>query len=263
MPAVKTRGRFVWYELATSDPAAAQRFYTAVTGWGTQVFEGAGMPYTMWVNGENPIGGMMQLPAELSSQGVPPHWLPYIGTDDVDETVAEATQLGAKVIVPPQDIPSMGRFAILADPQGAMFALYKSAQDMPESDFNPQRGDASWHELTTSDHVAAFDFYHKLLGWEKQSEMDMGGGSMYLMYGRSTDSPMLGGMWTWNKPEHGMPPNWMTYFKVEDADKTAERIKELGGQILNGPMDVPGGDRVAQAVDPQGAAFGIHSSPKK
>jgi uncharacterized protein len=263
MPAVKTRGRFVWYELSTSDPAAAQRFYTAITGWGTQAFEGAGAPYTMWTNGENPIGGVMELPAELSSKGVPPHWLPYIGTDDVDETVAEATQLGAKVLVPAQDIPTMGRFAVLADPQGASFAIYKSAQDTPEPDFAPQRGDASWHELTTTDHVAAFEFYNKLFGWEKQSEMDIGGGEMYLMYGRTTDSPMLGGMWTWNKREHAMPPNWMIYFKVDDADQTAERIKQLGGQILNGPMDVPGGDRVAQATDPQGATFGIHSSAKK
>jgi uncharacterized protein len=262
MPAVKTRGHFVWYELSTSDPAAAQRFYTAVTGWGTQPFEGGEMPYTMWTNGENRVGGLMELPAELSSKGVPPHWLPYIGTDDVDETVTEATQLGAKVVVPPQDIPTMGRFAVLADPQGAVFAIYKSSQDMPEPEFNPQVGDASWHELTTSDHVAAFDFYSKLFGWEKQSEMDMGGGAMYLMYGRS-GGPMLGGMWTWNKPEHTMPPNWMIYFKVDDADKTAERIKQLGGQILNGPMDVPGEDRVAQAMDPQGAAFGIHSSKKK
>jgi predicted enzyme related to lactoylglutathione lyase len=261
MPAVKTRGRFVWYELSTSDPAAAQRFYTAITGWGTQVFEGAGMPYTMWVNGENPIGGVMQLPAELSSQGVPPHWLPYVGTDDVDETVAEATQLGARVIVPAQDIPTMGRFAVLADPQGAVFAIYKSAQDMPEPEFAPQRGDASWHELTTTDYVAAFDFYSKLLGWEKQTEMDMGGGAKYMMYGRSSDSPMLGGMW--NRPDPAIPPNWMIYFKVDDADQTAERIKELGGQILNGPMEVPGGDRVAQAVDPQGAMFGIHSVAKK
>jgi uncharacterized protein len=265
MPAVKTRGRFVWYELSTSDPAAAQRFYKAITGWGTQDFPetDSNTVYTMWKNGENPVGGVWQLPAELASQGVPPHWLPYVGTDDVDETIAEATQLGARVIVPAKDIPNMGRFAILADPQGAMFAIYKSNQDMPDPDFNPQLGEASWHELTTSNHVAAFDFYSKLFGWEKQSEMDMGGGEMYLMYGRSTDSPMLGGMWTWNKPEQPMPPNWLIYFKVEDVDKTAERIKELGGQILNGPMDVPGEDRVAQAMDPQGATFGIHSSKKK
>jgi predicted enzyme related to lactoylglutathione lyase len=93
--------------------------------------------------------------------------------------------------------------------------------------------------------------------------MDVGDGTMYLMYGRSGGGPMLGGVWTWNKPEQTMPPNWMIYFKVDDADKTAERIKQLGGQILNGPMDVPGGDRVAQAMDPQGAAFGIHSAAKK
>ena len=263
MPAVKTRGRFAWYELSTSDPVAAQQFYTSILGWGTQPFEGGGMPYTMWTNGEAPIGGVMPLPAELASQGVPPHWLPYIGTDDVDETAAEATQLGGKVVVPPQDIPDVGRFAVLSDPQGASFAIYKSAQDVPEPEFDPQRGDASWHELTTTDHVAAFDFYSRLLGWEKQSEMDIGGGAMYLMYGRTSDGPMLGGMWTWDKPEQPMPPNWLIYFKVEDANRTAQQIRELGGQVLNGPMDVPGGDRVAQTTDPQGAAFGIHSAAKK
>jgi predicted enzyme related to lactoylglutathione lyase len=263
MPAVKTRGRFVWYELSTSDPAAAQRFYPAITGWGVQPVDVGATPYTMWTKGEAPVGGVWQLSSELASQGVPPNWLLYVGTDDVDETAAEATQLGATVVVPPTDIPGMGRFAVLTDPQGAAFAIYKSAQDMPEPEFNPQIGEASWHELTTSDHVAAFDFYSKLFGWEKQSEMDMGGGSMYLIFGRSGGGPMLGGMWTWNRPEHTMPPNWMTYFKVADADQTAERIKQLGGQILNGPMDVPGGDRIAQAMDPQGAAFGVHSSPKQ
>ncbi len=264
MTAVKTRGRFVWYELSTSDPAAAQRFYTQIIGWGTQDFEetDSDAVYTMWKNGETPVGGVWPLPAELASQGVPPNWLPYISTDDVDETVAEATQLGGRVVLPPKDIPNMGRFAMLADPQGAMFAIYRSAQDLPEPEFNPQIGEGSWLELTTTDHVAAFDFYSKLLGWEKQTEMDMGGGAMYLMYGR-IGGPMLGGMWTWNKPEHTMPPNWMIYFKVASADETAERIKQLGGQILNGPMEVPGGDRVAQAMDPQGAAFGVHSAAKK
>ena len=256
MPAVKTRGRFAWYELSTSDPIAAQRFYSAIIGWGTQPFEGGGMSYTMWVNGDAPFGGVMELPAELASNGVPPHWLPYVGTDDVDETAAEATQLGGRVVVPPQDIPNVGRFAVIADPQGASFAIYKSAQDMPEPEFAPQQGDASWHELTTSDHVAAFEFYSRLFGWEKQSEMDVGGGAMYLMYGRTGDSPMLGGMWTSN----AMPPSWLIYFKVADADEAAERIKESGGQMLNGPMEVPGGDRVLNAMDPQGAAFSLHAN---
>jgi predicted enzyme related to lactoylglutathione lyase len=264
MPAVKTRGRFVWYELSTSDPAAAQGFYKKIMGWGTEDFPetDSSTVYTMLKNGDTPIGGLWQLPAELASQGVPPNWLPYISTDDVDETVGEATQLGARVVVPPKDIPNMGRFAVLADPQGAMFALYKSTQEMPDPEFNPQLGEGSWHELTTSDHVAAYEFYNKLFGWEKQTEMDMGGGAMYMMYGRTSDSPMLGGMWT-APPGQPIPPSWMIYFKVEDADQTAERIKQLGGQIVNGPMEVPGGDRVAQAMDPQGAMFGIHSSAKK
>jgi predicted enzyme related to lactoylglutathione lyase len=262
MTAVKTRGRFVWYDLMTTDLEAAKRFYAGVTGWGTQVFTDAGPAYTMWVNGEKPIGGVTELTPEMLAQHVPPHWMAHVTVDDVDEAAAEATALGAKVVLPPADIPTVGRWAILADPQGATFAIFKPNQEPSDADFAPKVGEASWHELTTSDHVAAFDFYSKLLGWEKQQEMDMGGGATYLMYGQSADSAMLGGMWTWDKPEHKMPPNWMIYFKVDDADQAAERVKQLGGRVLNGPMEVPGGDRIAQCADPAGAMFGVHSSKK-
>jgi predicted enzyme related to lactoylglutathione lyase len=264
MPATKTRGRFVWYELMTSDPEAAKRFYSSITGWGTQLFEGAGSPYTMWVNGETPIGGVTELTPEMASQRVPPHWMAHISTDDVDETVAEATELGAKVILPATDIPTVGRFAILADPQGATFAVFKAAQEMgSDSDFAPKVGEASWHELTTTDHVAAFDFYSKLLGWEKTSEMDMGPGGTYQMFGEKANSRPYGGMYNFMPEMPPMPPNWLPYVRVTGLDACVERVRKLGGQVLNGPMEVPGGDRIAQCMDPQGAAFAVHEVAKQ
>ena len=110
------RGRFVWYELMTSDPSAAQSFYTQLTGWTTKAGDVAGQPYTEWVNGETHIGGVMQLPDEAEQQGAPPHWLGYVAVPSVDETLQQAEGLGAKKLVGPMDIPTVGRIAVLQDP---------------------------------------------------------------------------------------------------------------------------------------------------
>lgn len=255
------RGRFAWYELMTSDPNAAQTFYTQVTGWGAEPieFEGSEMEYTMWTSGENRVGGLMELPEEARQGGAPPHWLAYVATDDVDATASQAEELGATILVPPQDIPNnMGRFSVIKDPQGAVFAIYGSAQEVEDVEKPPQVGDFSWRELATTDYEAAFDFYSKLFGWEKTEALDMGEGAMYQMYGRQGTT--LGGMF--NKPaEMPWPPHWLYYVRVDDVETGVEKVKELGGQVLNGPMEVPGGDKVAQCMDPQGAAFALHSSP--
>ncbi|HJU65497.1 MAG TPA: VOC family protein [Gemmatimonadaceae bacterium] len=258
MPKNSSHGRFVWYELMTLDPDAAGEFYRGVTGWATMPFEGAGVPYTFWMNGEAPIGGLMTLPQELASMGVPPHWLPYVGVDDCDATAEKAKKLGARVNVPPTDIPNVGRFAVLADPQGAVFAIVKELTPPERDDSLPERGQVSWHELMTTDHTAAFDFYSKLFGWQKTTAMDMGEMGTYQMYG--TGKLELGGMFNL-PPGMPAPPNWLIYVKVPDADKAAARVKESGGQVMNGPMDIPGGGRIAQCLDPQGAAFAVHSAP--
>src|SRR3982751_681228 len=118
------QGRFTWHDLMTTDPDAAKAFYTAVAGWGTQDWPGTTPPYTMFLAGDAMVGGVMQLPDEAIQQGAMSHWLTYIETQDVDETFALATKLGASTYVQPTDIPTVGRFAVLADPQGAMFALF-------------------------------------------------------------------------------------------------------------------------------------------
>ena len=250
-------GRFVWYELMTSDPAAARIFYTKLTGWKTQPWDAGPTPYTMWMNGDTSVGGVMQLPDEARQQGAPPHWLAYITTPNVDDTVTNASNRGGRLLHGPMDIPTVGRIAVLADPPGAVFAAHTAAGEAPGHDGPWRVGEFSWRELGTTDPAAAFEFYSGLFGWVKTDAMDMGPGGTYQMFGRSKDRSMGG---VYKKPaEMPGPSAWLLYIHVDSVDTRAGLIKELGGQVLNGPMDVPGGDRIAQCLDPQGAAFAIYS----
>lgn len=245
-----SRGRFVWYDLMTSDPKGAEAFYPKAVHWGLQPWDQ--MAYSMWTANGQPFGGVMQLPAEA---GAPPHWLAYISVPDVDGTSSLAQSLGGKVLKPGADIPNVGRFAILEDPHGARFAAFTSSQpSQPESE--PAVGEFSWHELLTKDWKQAFSFYEALFGWERSAEHDIGPMGMYFIFKRNGRD--LGGMFNITR-EMPMPPSWLHYVRVDSADAAVERVKANGGQVLNGPMDVPGGDRVAQCLDPQGAAFAVHS----
>ena len=250
------RGRFVWTELSTTDTAAAQEFYRKVVGWSTNKFDGAGVDYTMLMVGDAPIGGVMDLPAEAKAMGARPGWVAYTEVPDVDQTIADAVELGAKVLMPAHTAPNVGRFAILADPQGAIFAVITSAT-APAEENDPKPGEFSWHELVTTDAAAAIEFYDKLFGWESKGEFDMGEKGIYRMFGR--DRFTYGGVM--KKPE-GMswPSHWLHYISVENADEAAERATNAGASVLMPPMDVPGGGRIAIMTDPQGAMFAVHSN---
>ena len=249
------RGRFVWYDLMTTDPKKAEPFYTRVAGWGTQPFEG--MPYTMWTRDGAPIGGVGQ----VEPPGMPPHWLVYIAVPNVDAAVKQAEELGGRTAVPGTDIPNVGRYAVLADPQGAVFAVFTpaSAAQTPGPERDPKLGEFSWHELTTTDYKQAFAFYQAMFGWEKGAAEDMGEIGVYLLFRRNGRD--IGGMFNMTG-DMKVPPNWAVYISVDSADAAAERVKTHGGQVLNGPMDVPGGDRIAQCMDPQGAVFAVHARKK-
>ena len=159
-----SQGNFVWYELDTSDVPGAIKFYKDVIGWGTQRF---GESYVMWTAGETPVGGVMMLPDEATKMGAPPHWIAYVAADDVDALTKKAESLGAKTHVPPQDIPKVGRFSVIADPQGAVIALLKgSGPEMPRP-AEATNGHFSWHELMAGEREAAFRFYSQLFGWQK------------------------------------------------------------------------------------------------
>lgn len=259
--AVKVKGgQFLWHELLTSDTDAAIDFYTHVIGWKTQPYdpEGADGPsYTMWVAGESPVGGVMQIDPETMGD-IPPHWMAYVHTPDVDAAIRRAKDLGGSVLAEPMEVPTVGRMAGLADPQGATFWILSPSSDepMPEP---PRLGSFTWNELATTDSAAAFDFYRQLFDWEKQEELDMGDGWMYRMFGQK--DRMYGGIYK-KPPDLPAPPHWLFYVNVDDLEAALGRVEERGGQVLNGPMEVPGGDRTAQCLDPQGIAFALHETKK-
>lgn len=247
------RGRFCWYELMTTDPEAAPDFYGEVAGWGTSPFEGGGAPYTMWMNGDVPIGGFMKLPDEAAQAGAPPHWMVHVSTPDVDATVSKATSLGAEVIHR-EAIPAVGEFAILKDPQGAVFSAFQPAGDVPGHDGPAALGEFSWHELATDGWTAAWEFYSALFDWEKSDAMDMGEMGTYQIFAR--DGHQTGAMF--DRPPQMPVPGWLFYVLVPDVQAAVDKVEALGGQVLNGPMEVPGGS-IAQCMDPQGAAFAVHA----
>jgi uncharacterized protein len=257
-PATFPRGRFVWHELTTTDPDAAVGFYTKVVGWKVQAWE-HDPSYRLWMGGGSPMGGLMRLSDEARRKGTPSHWMPYIAVPDVDATVRQAQGLGARVHAPPRDIP-VGRFASLADPQGAAFSVYKPAPGQPFGSDDVGVGDFSWHELVTTDWKRAWDFYRALFGWEHASSIEMGPGNTYWMFKRGGGTRTIGGMY--NKPaDMPAPPHWLSYVLVPSADRAAKTAARAGGKIVMGPMDVPGGDRIAGGLDPQGAGFAVHAKP--
>jgi hypothetical protein len=246
-----SQGNFVWYELDTSDVQGAIKFYKDVIGWGTQPF---GESYVMWMAGETPVGGVMTLPDEAKKMGARPHWIGYVAADDVDALTKKAQSLGAKTYVQPQDIPKVGRFSVIADPQGAVIALLKGTGPETPRPAEATNGHFSWHELMAGEWETAFRFYSQLFGWQKTDAVPSPMGT-YQMYGKGGRT--LGGMATKPK-DYPAPPHWLYYVKVDDLDATLARVKKRGGQVMHGPMEVPGGDRVAQCMDPQGAAFALH-----
>ena len=251
-----SQGTFVWYELMTTDVDRAVAFYRDVIGWGTQDYAGGGAPYRMWTANGAPQGGVLAMPEEVKKSGTPPHWLAYVAVKDVDERTRQAVSLGAKTCAGPQDIPTIGRFSVISDPQGAVIALFKPLGPDMQRPAEPPNGHFSWHELMANDQEAAFRFYSQLFGWEKNGAVESPMG-VYQMYGKG--ERMYGGMMTRPK-DFPAPPHWLYYVKVGDLDAALGRVKQGGGRVMNGPMEVPGGSRVAQCMDPQGAAFALHGS---
>jgi predicted enzyme related to lactoylglutathione lyase len=248
------RGQFLWYECLTQDVERAQAFYTSVTGWGTQAWTTADGTYNMWKVGDRAIGGVMKMPPAAEA---PPHWMGYIGTPDVDATTARAEALGGKVFMKPMEIPTVGKFSVLADPYGAFFAAFTPhppATPPPPPPACPAVGDITWHELITTDVEGALRFYGELFGWTADTAMDMGPAGIYQIY--KVGEKRLGGMYLKQKEMPG-PPSWLYYTRVADLEAAMEKTKAGGGQVVMGPHEVPGGDRIAVCLDPMGAAFAL------
>lgn len=252
-------GKFVWYDLLTTDTEAAIAFYTEVIGWGTEASQGQ-MPYTMFTAQGAALGGVMPLPTE--AVGAPPHWIGYVGVDDIEARTQRVKALGGVVHRPVDDIPGVGRFSVVADPQGAVFALFqpKPGDEAPSLARNAP-GAMSWAELNTTDWESAWRFYASLFGWENTSAMDLGRDlGTYFMFkaeGEPGDASM-GGMSN-VATAMGVPPHWLFYANVPSIEPALARVREKGGKVMNGPMPVPGGGIVAQCADPQGGYFALYA----
>jgi predicted enzyme related to lactoylglutathione lyase len=257
----ENHGKFVWYDAMTTDAHAAAEFYKEAIGW---EYKDSGMPdgtYLLLEAGGIGIGGLMPIPAELAASGAKPTWMGYIAVDDVDEYAEKVKAAGGGIKKEPTDIPMVGRFAVATDPHGASFYLFKgTGGQMPAPVAPGTPGHIGWAELQAGDLETAWTFYTSLFGWSSPYEMDMGPMGVYRLFATSegaTREEAVGGMMT--KVPEVPAPFWLYYFNVDAVDATVERVKKGGGQLINGPMEVPGGQWIAQFLDPQGAMFAVVS----
>jgi predicted enzyme related to lactoylglutathione lyase len=248
-------GRFVWCELMARHPAAARAFYGAVVGWQMQDVPMPGTSYTLLKAGEAEVGGLMPLPAEAARGGLEPCWLPYVAVEDVDGAAVQVENLGGRVHRAPADIPGVGRFAVAADPDGALFDLFRANEPRaPLAGMAP--GHVGWHELHATDAPKALSFYGALFGWGRGEAFDMGALGTYQQF--TIAGTPAGGMFSSPAAQNGC--YWLLYFCAGDIDAAAARVVAAGGQVLNGPHQVPGGAWIVQAADPEGAKFALLGS---
>ena len=246
---MSSHGLPCWYELTSPDPSASAACYSGLLGW---IWADSGMPgmdYRLGSAGPVMIAGMMK-----AEPGQPLGWKTYIAVDDCDGTVAQATSLGAKVIVPPADIPGTGRFSIFVDPQGAGIAIL---QPLPTEDgtggraFDQQKpGHGNWHELICPDPAKAMAFYRALFGWTLARSVEMGPDMVYHIFKRGDLD--IGGIFT-----NGDSRMWKPYFGTVSAKAALDKVTGHGGTVLHGPDEVPGGAFTVQCTDPHGVIFAL------
>jgi predicted enzyme related to lactoylglutathione lyase len=252
-------GDFFWYDLMTTDAQSAQDFYRHVVGWDTQDAGVPGTDYTVLaVNGRG-VAGLMAIPDHELKARMPPCWMGYVEVDDVDECLAAIGRAGGRTLRATVEIPGVIRFAVVADPQGAAFLVAKGldpSEPPPLAAGTP--GTVGWHELYAADWKLAFDFYESVFGWKKNEAIDMGPMGTYQLF--ATGAGVTGGMM--DKPAEIPVAHWGYYFNVAALDAAVERVTGKGGRVLNGPMEVPGGSWIVNAMDPQNAPFSL-VAPKR
>jgi predicted enzyme related to lactoylglutathione lyase len=240
--------RFVWHDLMTTSAAKSQAFYSAFFGWEVVEVQGPGHVYRMIHAGPGPIGGIVE------EKGIPfSHWMPYAAVPDVDRAAAKCTNLGGSVFVPPTDIPDVGRFAVVGDPQGAHFCLFTGKPGSQGFDpDHPVPGRVCWNELLTSDDRAAQSFYTSMFGWREQPK-DIGPMGTYRV--QLAGDKQAGGIM--KNPQVRAPSFWLAYFLVEDLARSTARAKELGAQAQIESMPIPEVGAFSMLTDPVGAAFAL------
>lgn len=249
---------FVWFDLMTTDLPSSLDFYRGLLPeWDVRQVDipGGGGKYNMVHVDDVPVCGFVPLDAE---HGIPSHWISYVAVDDCDAVLETVKQLGGSVPVPPIEFPGIGKFAVIADPQGAHIKPFQMAEPRCPP-WSPKEGQFCWAELHTSDIDSARDFYRQVFGWEL-SEYDMGPMGTYTLF-RIGDRDVAGGM---NIPGDAQsPPNWMPYLMAGDVDARASQVAGLGGGTCVEPRDIPGVGRFSVHADPAGGVFAFYKSLEK
>ena len=234
-------GKFTWFELVTPAIDDAKTFYSETLGWKSTSSDMGGFPYTMLTAGEAPQAGIVAPP----QPGIPSHWTSYLGVDDVDARAATVVEHGGKVLVPPTDIPGVGRFSLVADPQGATFNLFKGVSDQGGST------EFHWNELWAKDAEALLPFYREVLGFEVET-MQMPDGAYYIL--ENADGGQGGIM---SSPMEGVPPMWLPYATIDDCDAAVARAERMGGSVKSTASTIEGIGRIAIIGDRSGAVLGL------
>ena len=245
-------GTPIWYELQSADPDAAKAFYDHVIGWSVGEPMSADFDYRGISAGAEMVGGVMRITPQTAAGGAKPGWLFYIGVDDVDATVASIAGKGGTILLPAWDMPGIGRMAMVTDPQGNPFYVMKGQGEGTSTAFDRNgMGKCNWNELATSDQAAGNAFYADVFGWNYPGTMPMGpmGDYVFVAVG---ETPLGATMNVFGDSK----PGWRFYFRTPDIEATAARVTEAGGKVLQGPHEVPGGDRIIQALDAEGVMFG-------
>jgi predicted enzyme related to lactoylglutathione lyase len=245
-------GHFVWYELLTTDLAAAEAFYHQVLGWNAQDASTPKFAYRVLTADAVPVSGLMGLPSEGLQRGAAPRWVGYVAVDDLDAGMSRLKALGGTTYVPPTD-SNIGRIAIIADPQTATLALVQGLTVGGRRRDGEGTGRVGWHELLAAEWRQAFTFYEGLFGWRKAVSDEAGPGDGYQLFAAGTE--MLGGMFT--KLPRAPFPFWLYYFNVADVSVALQRVTAHGGKVVQGPIELPDGIWIARCIDPQGAMFAL------
>ncbi|HLX16684.1 MAG TPA: VOC family protein [Bradyrhizobium sp.] len=245
-------GSFAWYELITTDLAAAETFYRDVVGWAAQDASTPNLAYTLLTAGKVPLGGVMDLPEEGRKKGAYPRWMGYVEVTDIELTVERIKRLGGAVYVPPTNT-NIGLIAVVADPQTTTFGLVKGLKSGRRQPVEPGKpGRVGWHELHAADWEEAFAFYSEVFGWQKAGT-EVSPTVSYQSF--SVGGHTIGGMFT-KLPEDPLP-FWLFYFNVEDIDTAVERVRIGGGHITADAGELQNGSWIARCIDPQGATFAL------
>lgn len=248
-------GTLTWHELMTPDPAAAQAFYGPLLGWRCDPGEAAGRRYDVLLAAGRPVGGMLGLDAAMQQDGAGPAWVGYVAVDALAAAMDKVRAGGGQVLMEGMAIPGMGRFALVANPDGVPLYLmeYDTAPPAPAASFPPPPGTCAWNELAARDPDAAIAFHTGLFGWRQEGDMPMGelGSYRFLHH----DAAMIGAV----MPLAGTAtqPGWTFYFVVPDIDAAAAAVREGHGEVIEEPVEIPGGSFSLVARDPQGARFGL------